>query len=72
MGLLYCYPSSINQDSTEWLYYAAEVTWVEIEKDERGFLDFIDNVLDILEASEPPEHSPGCQWCNYVNKMQEI
>lgn len=72
MGLLYFYPSSISQDSTAWLYYAAEVTWIEIEKDERGFLDFIDQVLHILESPEPPEHSPNCQWCNYINKTQKI
>lgn len=72
MGLLYFYPSSINQDSIERLYYASEVTWIEIEKDQRGFLDFIDKVLYVLEAPRPPEHSPTCQWCSYINKIQGI
>lgn len=68
LGLLYFYPDSINQQSNERLSYGAEITWVEIEKDERGFLNFIDEVLDVLELPEAPEQSPNCQWCNYLSK----
>lgn len=69
LGLLYFYPSSINQQSIERLFYEAEITWIEIEKNEQGFLEFIDEVLDVLELHEAPEHSPNCQWCNYINKL---
>ena len=46
----------------------AEITWIEIEKDEPGFLEFIDEVLDVLELPEAPGHSPNCQWCGYISK----
>ena len=69
LGLLYFYPESVNQLSIERLAYEAEVTWVEVEKDEQGFLKFIDGVLNVLELPEPPECSPGCQWCSYVSKL---
>lgn len=72
MGLLYFYPSSIDQRSIERLSYEADIAWIAIEKDERGFLDFIDKVLYVLEAPEPPEHTPTCQWCSYINKIQGI
>lgn len=72
LGLLYFYPDSISQQNLERLFYEAEITWVEIEKDEEGFLDFIDEVLDVLELPEAPEHSPTCQWCNYVGKLNYI
>ena len=69
LGLLYLYPDNISQTSIERLNYGAEVVWVEVEKDEQGFLDFIDGVLDVLELPEAPEHSPSCQWCNYISKL---
>jgi hypothetical protein len=69
LGLLYFYPSSINQESIEQLFYRAEIIWIEIAKDEEGFLRFIEEVLDVLELPEAPEHSPKCPWCNYVTTM---
>ncbi len=69
LGLLYFYPDNINQQSIERLNYGAEIVWVEVEKNERGFLDFIDKVLNVLELPEAPEHSPKCQWCDYINKL---
>lgn len=69
LGLLYFYPDSVSQQNIERLAYEAEITWIEIEKDEQGFLKFIDEVLDVLELPESPEHSPKCQWCNYVTTM---
>jgi hypothetical protein len=69
VGLLYFYPSSVKQDSIERLLYNSEITWVEIEKDEQGFLKFIDEVLGVLELPAIPDHSPTCQWCNYLGKL---
>lgn len=69
MGLLYFYPSSINQQSIERLSWEAEITWIEIAKDEQGFLDFIDGVLGVLELPEAPECSPNCQWCGYFSRL---
>ena len=72
LGLLYFYPSSINQQNIERLSYEADVTWVEIEKEEKSFLRFIEKVLDLLELPEAPEHSPNCQWCSYISKLNNI
>lgn len=68
LGLLYFYPESVNQQGLERLSYEAEITWIEIEKDEGGFLKFIDEVLDVPELPEPPEHSLDCPWCSYLSK----
>ena len=72
LGLLYFYPDNVNQQSIERLNYGAEIVWVEVEKDERGFLGFIDEVLDVLELPKPPECSPNCQWCKYLNTMTNL
>jgi len=69
LGLLYFYPDNINQQSIDRLNYGAEIVWVEVEKDEEAFLSFIDEVLNVLELPEAPEHSPNCQWCNYIGKL---
>ncbi len=69
LGLLYFYPDNINQQSIERLNYGAEIVWVEVEKDEQGFMSFIDEVLNVLELPEAPEHSPNCQWCSYFSKL---
>ena len=71
LGLLYFYPSGVSQQSIEQLAYEAEITWIEIEKNEEGFLKFIDEVQDILELPEAPEHSPNCQWCGYLSKLND-
>ncbi len=69
LGLLYLNPENISQSSITRLSYEAEITWVEIEKDEEGFLRFVDEVLDLLELPEAPGHSPNCQWCKYVSRL---
>ncbi|MFC2034573.1 PD-(D/E)XK nuclease family protein [Chloroflexota bacterium] len=71
LGLLYFYPDNISQRGIERLSYEAEIIWIEIEKDERGFLKFIDEVLDVLELPEAPKHSPGCQWCGYITRLND-
>lgn len=69
LGLLYFYPDSVNQESTERLSYEAEITWIEMGKNEQGFLEFIGEVLDVLESPHAPEPSPTCQWCQYSNQL---
>ena len=72
LGLLYFNPSIVKQDSVERLLYESEITWVEIEKNEGKFLDFIVEVMLLLESSEAPECSPSCKWCNYLNRLSGI
>jgi CRISPR/Cas system-associated exonuclease Cas4 (RecB family) len=69
LGLLYFYPSRIHQSNVKRLSYSADITWVEVKKDEDDFRQFLDKVLGVLELPEVPEHSPTCQWCYYVNRL---
>ena len=70
LGLLYFYPTEISQVSIERLSYEAEIQWIEIEKDEDGFLHFAEEVLGVLDKSELPESSPDCPWCDYIREFQ--
>jgi hypothetical protein len=69
IGLLYFYPSRIDQSSVERLSYEADITWVEMEKNEAGFLRFLGEVLSLLESPVLPDSSPSCQWCNYLARV---
>lgn len=70
LGLLYFYPSKIDQGSIKQLSYRADITWIEVENNEHSFLGFIDKVMGLLESTEAPEYSPVCQWCCYQAKLQ--
>lgn len=72
MGLLYFYPSKVTQPNIKWLSYDAEIDWIEINKDEQGFLSFIGEALGLLESSEPPDPSPTCRWCSYISQLKNI
>ena len=72
MGLVYFYPSSVTQQNLEKILYESEITWIEIDKKEDKFLEFIDEVLTVLESPMIPEHSPSCQWCSYLRKLNDI
>lgn len=71
LGLLYFYPEKTKQENIEQLLYQANVQWIEIERDNEGFLDFLDEVMSVLESPVPPEPSPDCEWCNYLAKMEK-
>ena len=72
MGLLYFYPSKVSQQSIEWLSYEAEILLEEIPKDEGWFLEFVGEILSVLESPQLPDPSPKCQWCSYISKIKDI
>ena len=71
MGLLYFYPSKVSQERIDWLSYEAKIHWQEIPKDKGWFLEFVDEVLSVLESPKSPLPSPDCQWCSYVDKLHQ-
>jgi len=36
------------------------------------FLEFLGEVLNVLESPQLPAPSPKCKWCNYINIIQNI
>ena len=72
LGLLYFYPTRVSQDNIEWLSYDAKIELIEIEKDEKGFMTFIGDVLTLLELSEYPESASDCGCCKYIREARRI
>lgn len=50
-----------------WLLLHLEPEWCPVHPDEGAFLHFVGQVLDLLEAPEPPEPSASCKFCAYRN-----
>jgi hypothetical protein len=65
MGLLCVEPTATMAVDGD-VAYRGIPHWVEIERDDVGFLAFLTGVLDILELSSPPEPAPDCTFCRYV------
>ena len=40
-------------------------SWIEIPRDNDGFMDFLGEVLEVLEQPAPPAGSAACPWCGY-------
>lgn len=71
MGLLYFSPSDVSsQSEIQMLFYHTKIQWIEIDRNEQAFLTFVDEILDVLASSDPPGPTPGCQWCEYAEKIR--
>ena len=65
LGLFCVEPTAIDRYKDGRIAYIGEVSWLEIPKDETQFLDFIGEVLTVLEQTEPPPPGPRCGYCQY-------
>lgn len=74
LGLLYFHPRKTLQreNEIEKLLYEANIHWVEINKDQNSFLNFIKEIIKILELPSPPEPNSNCLWCNYRKNLIEL
>ncbi len=71
LGLLYLYPSKVSQERIDWLSFDAKIHWEEISKNEQWFLEFVGEVLSVLESPQPPDASPNCEWCSYIKQLKK-
>ena len=65
LGLLIFDPDTFDNRGDGSAALTGSLTWLDIPHDEGAFLTFIDDVLAVLDRGEPPEPSPGCEWCRY-------
>lgn len=65
LGLLCVEPKRMYKEANGQISYSGEVTWIECPRNGDQFLDFISDVLKILDQSEPPDSAATCEWCKY-------
>jgi hypothetical protein len=44
-------------------------TWLEVPRDDQPFFAFLDSVVELLAADEPPPSGRFCQLCQYLERM---
>lgn len=64
IGLLCFEPREVSQPSVGRHVYEGEVRWIEMERDDATFLEFIGEIVDLIDGPIP---DPGreCAWCKY-------
>lgn len=71
MGLLFVEPIDIDRDPHGRIHYVGDVTWMEVPKDEGAFLQFMHQVMQVLDAPEPPPPAEKCAYCQYRAAARE-
>lgn len=71
LGLLCVEPTGIDQAEDGRIAYLGDISWLEIPKDEGRFLDFLGQVLAILEQPTLPPGDPECTYCQYRDQSRE-
>ena len=65
LGLFVVSPKAMDVTATGQIAYLGGVTWMEINRDDVNFLQFLDKVVTLLEQTKPPEASDTCLYCRY-------
>ncbi len=71
LGLLVAAPKATFDIATNEISFQIGLTWMEVPYLENDFLDFIDQLLTILELPEPPPASDQCTYCQYRQHARE-
>ncbi|HUV16176.1 MAG TPA: PD-(D/E)XK nuclease family protein [Pelolinea sp.] len=65
LGLLCFDPGAMDENPASRLNLSGPAAWVNIPVNRDGFLEFLDEVLTLLELPEPPAPHPDCAFCSY-------
>jgi hypothetical protein len=71
MGLVYFTPDELLPYDDEHLSLKGKAHWKEIERNDKDFRNFIDEVLTVLELPDPPEPDPDCSFCHYRQQTRQ-
>lgn len=71
LGLVVFEPTAFTGGRNRLATLTGTVDWKGIKRDDREFLAFLKDVLNVLELPDPPESAPTCEWCRYRDKSRE-
>jgi hypothetical protein len=71
LGLIYFTPDSCEKSVGNRQNLTGLIQWVEIERNDEGFMSFIKEVISILDGSLPEPQS-DCKWCSFLSKIQSM
>lgn len=65
LGLIVFEPDSFSNSQPGSGSLIGPVNWVEIPRDDDAYLEFVSELVIMLERPVAPEPSPDCIWCTY-------
>jgi len=57
-------------NKSQQVYYKCNKTWIEIQRNDKEFLDFLKEIVILLDKEELPDSDPKCPWCEYRDKTK--
>jgi len=71
LGLVYFTPDNCEKSGDNRQNLSGSIQWIEIERNDEKFSNFIKEVISILDRPLPEPH-PDCKWCSFSNKIQSM
>jgi len=65
LGLLYFTPDSCDRPDASKQILSGPMKWIEVPRDDAAFLDFLKQVVELLDGPLPPPDAENCGWCKY-------
>jgi hypothetical protein len=65
LGLLVITPTSMEKTTSGQIAFIGTVTWMEIQRNDAAFLQFLGEVMSVLEQPDPPPAGEKCGYCKY-------
>jgi hypothetical protein len=71
LGLLVVAPNEMMVTETGRIAYTGSVTWMEIPRNEEAFIQFLAEVMALLERPDPPVAGEKCGYCQYLEQSRQ-
>ncbi len=65
LGLIVYEPKEFSHRGMEGASLNGALKWLEIPLNHKSFLEFLHDLLTLLEYSDSPNAEPSCEWCRY-------
>jgi len=72
MGLFVIMPDRFERDQKGEVVFVNKTTWMEVPRDEAGFLGLMEEVVRLLDDPRPPAPAENCGVCNYREGMKRM
>ena len=72
LGLLYFTPDACELEGSGRQILEGQLEWVEIERNDSAFMDFLGGVVRLLDGPLPKAEPDDCIWCSYRARTRQI
>lgn len=70
-GLLYFTPDKYDQVDVTRQILEGDLTWIEVERNDDNFLQFMKDIVILLDGESPPLDPDNCNWCKFRKSTGE-